>query len=124
MSTQLMNRGAIMILRHMTFAVVLSLASYSAACQPDNSAPPSNTAASLSNSQARTADKAASPTPPSSGVNPVFVTTPDQLRAAFDEFELKGESKQTVSIGEEKSLTVAAQGAHGPKSLKLRVLFL
>ena len=113
-----------MILRHLMFATVLSLAYYSAACQPDNSAPSSNTvAASPSNSQARTASNAASLTA-AAGVNPIFVTTPDQLRAAFDEYELKGENKQTVGIGEEKSLTVTAQGAHGPESLKLRVLFL
>ncbi len=57
--------------------------------------------------------------------HPSFLVTPDQVRKAFDEGELRGENNQTISVGEEHSVNVVAQNPlGGTENLKLRVLFL
>jgi hypothetical protein len=114
-----------MIYRHLTLAALLSLACFSSTCQPDASAPANNSSdTSPANSSARTTSPEARSTPGALIINPIFDVTPDQLRAAFDDYESRGESGQHVSVGEEKSLNVTANGSHGPGTLKLRVLFL
>jgi len=65
-----------------------------------------------------------SPAPADDIVNPLFVVSADQVRAAFDDYELKGERKQSVSLGETHSEEVVAQGANKPETLTLSVEFL
>jgi hypothetical protein len=65
----------------------------------------------------------ASPTPDSP--NPAFVVTPDQVRKAFDDAELRGENKQGINLGKEASINVTAKDQLGKlENLKFSVLFL
>lgn len=99
-------------------ALIISLVFIvTAACQRDHSL--------SSGLSERTLSMAATASPTADLVNPTFVVTADQVRKAFDDAEIKGEKKQAISIGEEKSLVISVQDQLGKKeALKLSILFL
>lgn len=107
-------------MRNMTFALQLMLSLsliLTAGCQRNQSQSP--------NSSERSLNLAATTSPPQDVVNPAFVVTADQARKAFDEAELRGEKQQGISVGEEKSINIAAQNPlGGTETLKFSVLFL
>ena len=58
-------------------------------------------------------------------VNSVFVITLEQVRNIFDDYEVRGEGKHPVTIGERQVLNVSGKGRLGTaETLKLSVLFL
>ena len=118
-----------MKVRYCRLVLPLSLICLAAACQNQGPAPSNNAASSNSKSRsAEAADSiasAATSTPAGQAAPPaVFTATQDQLRKAFDDYELKGEAGQKVGLGESQSLSVLAQGSHGAETLKLTILFL
>lgn len=75
-------------------------------------------------SKAQTFSSAPHPSPATKVINAKFVVSAIQVRKAFDEYELKGEKNLKVSVGEDHSLGVTAQGPFNPQSLTLSVNFL
>jgi len=107
-----------MKLRTLTLTILLSLACYAPDCDPKPG--PSSVNSSKTTAPANANRSGTQPAAPAAtgAVNPTFSVTEDQLRAAFNDYVSRGEKKQNVSVGEEQSASVNAQGA------KLRVLFL
>src|SRR5262249_21115115 len=78
-----------------------------------------------SNSTTTTLASNPAPTPTQVTVNKIFAVTEKDLRQAYDDYEAKGEKKQTVSLGQKQSLFVTAQtSTGGTETLKLTVMFL
>lgn len=59
-----------------------------------------------------------------SDLNPIFTTTPNQARQAFDDYEVKAEKNQKVSFGQRQAIDINAQTQDGTESLKLSIQFL
>jgi hypothetical protein len=110
-----------MTFRVLTLTILLSLAFYAPDCQPKPDKPSDNSgkAANSGNNNGISTQPAATVI---GAVNPLFSVTEAQLRAAFADYVSRGEKKQKVAVGEERSADVSVEGTHG--SLKLRVLFL
>lgn len=108
-----------MIFRVLTLTILLSLAFYAPDCQP-NPDKPSNNSGKAENSGNQNGTSTQPAAALIGAVNPMFSVTEAQLRAAFADYVSRGEKKQKVAVGEERSADVSVEGG----SLKLRVLFL
>jgi hypothetical protein len=112
-----------MTFRVLTLTILLSLAFYAPDCQPNPDKPSNNSgkAENAGNQNGTSTQPAATVI---GAVNPMFSVSEAQLRAAFADYVSRGEKKQKVAVGEERSTDVSVEGTHGSGSLKLRVLFL
>lgn len=57
-------------------------------------------------------------------INPIFATTSNQARQAFDDYELKGEKNQKVSFGQRQTLDILAQAQEDTSVFSLSIQFL
>jgi hypothetical protein len=95
-------------------AAVLLSCSFGAACNTEDRSS-SNMAAVASSSLPVSAET----------VNPVFVVTEEELRKAFDSFELKGEGNQNITLGQKLLLKIQAKRIDGSlETLNLTIMFL
>ena len=112
----IVSEGALMKIRYYTLWLLLLIACFAVATNRLGASPSSSIKPTM---------KLAYPSPtPQETVPAIFNVTPKDARKAFDEYEARGEKGQQVGIGEKQTLTVVAQGSHGPENLKLTILFL
>jgi hypothetical protein len=70
-------------------------------------------------------DMAPTAPPIPEAAHPAFAVTAEEVRTAFDVEELRGEKKQGIGVGEEKSINITAKDRMGKlENLKFSIMFL